>query len=113
MWSRFDLVARFYRLKKKLLGLDELFDYDRYAPIEQTDTRYSWEEASQIVLRAYGEFHPEMSAIASRFFERSWIDAPVHPGKRPPTLGEHTEAILAELGRDAGEIAALRDQGVI
>ena len=80
--SRFDLVARFYRLKKKLLGLDELFDYDRYAPIEQTDTRYSWEEASQMVLRAYGEFHPEMSAIASRFFERSWIDAPVHPGKR-------------------------------
>ncbi len=80
--GRFDLVARFYRLKRKLLGLDELFDYDRYAPIEQTDTRYSWEEASQIVLRAYGEFHPKMSAIASRFFDRNWIDAPVQPGKR-------------------------------
>lgn len=80
--SRFDLVARFYRLKKKLLGLDELYDYDRYAPIGQTDTRYAWSEARDVVLRAYGEFHPEMSAIAGRFFERDWIDAPVRPGKR-------------------------------
>ncbi len=39
--------------------------------------------------------------------------SPVSYRRHPPTLGEHTDAILAELGRDAGEIAALRDQGVI
>lgn len=32
---------------------------------------------------------------------------------RPPLLGEHTDAILAELGYGAGDIAALREQGVI
>jgi crotonobetainyl-CoA:carnitine CoA-transferase CaiB-like acyl-CoA transferase len=32
---------------------------------------------------------------------------------RPPLLGEHTDALLAELGYGAGEIAALREQGVI
>ena len=31
--SRYDLVERYYRLKKELLGLAELFDYDRYAPL--------------------------------------------------------------------------------
>jgi crotonobetainyl-CoA:carnitine CoA-transferase CaiB-like acyl-CoA transferase len=31
----------------------------------------------------------------------------------PPTLGEHTDAILAEAGYDAGEIARLRAEGVV
>ena len=32
---------------------------------------------------------------------------------RPPTLGEHTDAIMRELGYGAGDIAALREQKVI
>lgn len=80
--GRSDLVARFYRLKRKLLGLDELWDYDRYSPIEQADTRYSWNQARDIVLESYGRFHPRMSDVASKFFEKRWIDAPVRPGKR-------------------------------
>ena len=32
---------------------------------------------------------------------------------RAPTLGEHTDAIMAELGYAAGEIAALREQKII
>ncbi len=32
--SRYDLVVRYYRLKRKILGYDELFDYDRYAPVQ-------------------------------------------------------------------------------
>jgi oligoendopeptidase F len=80
--SRYDLVARFYRLKKRLLGLDELFDYDRYAPLSGAERRYSWEEAKETVIRAYRKFHPRMAEIASAFFQKGWIDAAVHPGKR-------------------------------
>ncbi|MES1148472.1 MAG: CoA transferase, partial [Bradyrhizobium guangdongense] len=38
------------------------------------------------------------------------------PGKiaaRPPTLGEHTDRVLAELGYDRDAIAALRQGGII
>ena len=35
------------------------------------------------------------------------------PRRRPPTLGEHTDAVLAELGYGAAEIDALRTAGVI
>ncbi len=80
--SRYDLVARYYRLKKKLLGLPELFDYDRYAPIASDERRYSWEEARETVISAYRRFHPRMAEIASLFFTKGWIDASVHPGKR-------------------------------
>ncbi len=80
--ERYDLVARFYELKRRLLGLDELYDYDRYAPLKEADTRYRWEEARQLVEEAYRAFHPRMGEIAAQFFERRWIDAAMTPGKR-------------------------------
>lgn len=80
--GRYDLVARFYRLKKRVLGLDELFDYDRYAPVKEADTTYDWAEARGLVLDAYGDFHPEMEEVAQQFFEGDWIDAALVPGKR-------------------------------
>ncbi len=79
--GRYDVVARYYRLKRRLLGLDELLDYDRYAPLPAAERRYSWNESREIVLDAYRRFHPRMAEIASQFFDRRWIDADVHPGK--------------------------------
>ncbi len=79
--SRYDIVERYYRLKKTLLGIDALYDYDRYAPLPATDRRYSWEEARAIVLNAYEQFHPLMAEKARQFFDQKWIDAAVRPGK--------------------------------
>ena len=80
--GRYDLVARFYDLKRRLLGLDEMADYDRYAPLDEAEAFIPWSEARTIVLDAYTGFHPEMGRIAGEFFERRWIDAPPVPGKR-------------------------------
>ncbi|HUH08099.1 MAG TPA: M3 family oligoendopeptidase [Egibacteraceae bacterium] len=81
--GRYDIVARYYRLKARLLGLDELYDYDRYAPLPAGEEHLiSWDDARDIVLGAYREFSPEMSDLAGTFFERGWIDAPAAPGKR-------------------------------
>jgi crotonobetainyl-CoA:carnitine CoA-transferase CaiB-like acyl-CoA transferase len=38
---------------------------------------------------------------------------PGNIGRRPPTIGEHTDEILAELGFAAAQIAAFRDRGII
>jgi oligoendopeptidase F len=80
---RHGLVQRYYRLKAKLLGLEVLYDYDRYAPITAADEgKRSFEAARRIVLEAYGDFAPHMAGIAAQFFERRWIDAELRPGKR-------------------------------
>jgi len=79
--SRYDIVARYYRLKARLLGFDELFDYDRYAPLPAADRFYPWAEARKVVLDAYGAFHPKMAEVAGWFFDKRWIDAPPRPGK--------------------------------
>ncbi len=81
--SRYTLVHRYYGLKKQLLGYEELFDYDRYAPVPGgEEALVPWEQCREIVLTAFAGFSPEMAAIAARFFDENWIHAPLLPGKR-------------------------------
>lgn len=78
----YPLAQRYYKLKARLLGLDQLQDYDRYAPLLKNESTIAWEQAQETVLQAYGRFHPEMGEIAGKFFEHNWIDAAIRPGKR-------------------------------
>lgn len=81
--GRYDLVQRYYRLKKELLGLDELRDYDRYAPLPSLpDQQISWQECRDMVLKGFHDFSPELADIAELFFSRNWIHAPLLEGKR-------------------------------
>jgi oligoendopeptidase F len=80
--ARYPLVQRYYRLKARLLGLPELADYDRYAPLPEVTGARSFEDARKLVLEAYADFAPPMAEIAGQFFSRRWIDAELRPGKR-------------------------------
>ncbi len=80
--GHYHLVQRYYKLKTRLLGVDEMFDYDRYAPILKTTKTVPWDQGKNMVLDAYGDFHPAMKEIASEFFDKNWIDAAIKPGKR-------------------------------
>ena len=80
--SRYDLPQRYYRLKARLLGLERLDHYDRFAPISTDVTRISWDDARTTVVEAYAAFSDEAGSVVSRFFDESWIDGPVRPDKR-------------------------------
>jgi len=81
--NRYDIVQRYYRLKKQLLDLPELTDYDRYAPLPQLpEGAIDWPQCRSMVLESFGAFSPEIADIASMFFDRNWIHAPVIEGKR-------------------------------
>ncbi len=76
------LSHRYYSLKAKWLGFDKMQHWDRNAPLPEQSTRiFSWDNARETVLGAYGGFAPEMADIARRFFDENWIDAPVREGK--------------------------------
>ena len=100
------LSHRYYRMKAKWLGKEKLMHWDRNAPLPAEDTReVPWADAEKIVLNAYGEFAPEMAAIAKSFFDKRWIDAPTRPGKAPgafahPTVpSAHPYVLLNYLGK--------------
>ena len=80
--SRYDVVQRYYTLKAKLVGLDRVTFYDRFAPIGEDPSKVSWDEARDIVVEAYSDFAQEAGDIAERFFAERWIDAPVRDNKR-------------------------------
>ncbi len=82
--SNYEIVARHYRLKRVLLGLDELHEYDRYAPLatKESDKVYSWDEAKSIVLNAFYAFDEQTGQAAQRFFDENWIHAAPSDTKR-------------------------------
>ena len=80
--SRYDVARRYYRLKARLLGLERLDHFDRFAPVSSDTQRTSWDEARRVVVGAYAEFSDEAGTIVSRFFDDNWIDGPVRPDKR-------------------------------
>ena len=85
------LSHRYYALKARWFGKKTLPSWDRNAPLPQVPTRtVGWTEAKNTVLEAYGAFSPKMAAIAERFFDERWIDAPVRPGKAPGAFAHPT-----------------------
>ncbi len=80
-----NIAHRFYKLKAKWLKVKKLEYWDRNAPLPfEVDKKYSWDEAVEIVLKAYKEFSPQLYDLAKDFFDKksSWIDVPPRDGKR-------------------------------
>jgi len=97
---------RYYAMKARWLGKERLEFWDRNAPIfDDPERQIGWGEARDIVLSAYGRFSPEMADIARNFFDKSWIDAPVRPGKQsgafahPTVPSAHPYVMLNYMGK--------------
>jgi oligoendopeptidase F len=73
---------RYYALKGRLLGIEPLYDYDRYAPLFPDLPECDWPTARRIVEESYEAFSPRAGGVIRDFFDRSWIDAALRPGKR-------------------------------
>lgn len=77
-----NLSHRYYQLKAKILGYQQMPYWERSAPLKfGAEKTYSWEEACQLVWTAYDSFSPELSTIVQKFYDNKWIDAALRPGK--------------------------------
>ncbi len=80
--SNFDMVEQYYNLKKRLLGLNRFYDYDRYAPIDTEKKVIGYNVGKEIILDSFADFSPHLSDVARQFFDNNWIDAEIREGKR-------------------------------
>src|SRR6266699_1078115 len=111
--GRYDVCVRYYRVKKKLLGVGDLHEWDRYAPILDTTRDLTWDDAKELVLGSYMRFSKRAGQLVEEFFQHGWIDAPVVPNKAggaycmPVTPHHHPYVMLNFTGklRDALTLA--------
>ncbi|MEQ9641215.1 MAG: M3 family oligoendopeptidase [Alphaproteobacteria bacterium] len=107
VWDAFPKLShRYYALKAKWLGMKKMEFWDRNAPLPDVDDRtFTFPQARDVVLDAYGQFSPELASVGKRFFDQPWIDAPTRPGKaggafaHPTVVSAHPYLLLNYQGK--------------
>ncbi len=78
-----DKMHRYVKLRKKLLGLDELHFYDIYTPLlADVDKKIPFAESKQTVYDALAPLGEDYRKILKEGFENRWIDVYTNEGKR-------------------------------
>ena len=76
-------MHRYVRLRKKLLGVDELHFYDIYtALVSDVDKKIPYEEAKATIYDALAPLGEDYRAVLKQGFENRWIDVYQNEGKR-------------------------------
>lgn len=78
-----DLLHRYIRLRKKLMGVSELHLYDVYTPlVDSYNKSISYEKAKQMVLEGLKPMGEEYLALLRQGFNEGWIDVYENEGKK-------------------------------
>ncbi len=76
------ILQEFFQVKAKVLGITDFSSFDMYAPLETSETTYTYEEAQKLILTAFARFSPKLEKLAKAFFDEQRIDLNPREGKR-------------------------------
>ena len=79
--SRFDLSARFYKLKAKLLGQPKLAYHERNVPVGNIDKELPYQDGVKLVRKVFTGLDPEFQNVFDRFLTEGQFDVFPHKGK--------------------------------
>jgi pepF/M3 family oligoendopeptidase len=82
MRDSFPTFRHYLQAKAKLLGKETLAWWDLFAPMGESNRRFSYAEAQEFVLEQFGTFSDRLVTFTRRAFEHNWIDAEPRDGKR-------------------------------
>jgi len=83
MRGRKDILQRYYRLKRKLLGVSKLMSYDTFAPLpHEKSGKMEFDKAATMVREIFHETRPSFGKVADAMFDEKHVDAPPYKGKR-------------------------------
>lgn len=81
--EKLPLLHRYTKLRKDVLGIDELHMYDLYTPlVHDVDMKISYEQAQDYVLKSIAPLGEEYVNIVKEGYDNRWIDVVENKGKR-------------------------------
>jgi oligoendopeptidase F len=82
-------LHRYLKLKREMLGLDDLHYYDLYAPmVKEARSSYTFSQSKKLILEATACLSKEYAAVMEKAFSARWIDV-------YPTMGKRSGAYMA------------------
>lgn len=71
----------YLQTKAKILHIDKCAFYDLFAPVGNTSTEWTYDEAQKCIIEQFTRFSPHMGSFAQKAFGGNWIDAKIRSGK--------------------------------
>lgn len=81
--SGLPVLHRYFRLRARMLGIEQLRYHDIYPPLVATDRSFGIDEAKSIVLDSARVLGPAAVRVFEQGFEDDWMDVYPREGKRP------------------------------
>jgi oligoendopeptidase F len=81
--ANLETFHRYLKLRKRILGVDQLHYYDLYAPLlSNVDLKYTYEQGQEHVLAAITPLGKEYVDVTKKGFGERWLDVYPTEGKR-------------------------------
>lgn len=106
------IFQRYFKMKAGWLGLETLRRYDIYAPLAESEKKFEYARAVNMVMVSYRSFSPGLAELARRVLDENHLDSQVRPGKRGGAFcytvsPELTPWVLTNYDGSARDIATL------
>ncbi|GIN62978.1 oligoendopeptidase F [Robertmurraya siralis] len=77
------LLHRYVKLRKRVLGLEELHMYDLFTPlVKEVKMEIPYEEAQELILKGLAPLGEDYLNVLKEGFENRWVDVHENKGKR-------------------------------
>jgi oligoendopeptidase F len=77
-----DALARYFELRRKVLGLDKIDIYDGYVSLVEDNKKYDYDEAKKWVIASVAPLGKDYQKEVKEGIESGWIDVYENEGKR-------------------------------
>lgn len=108
-------LQRFYKLKAKCLGVDELHSWDLPLDLVECNKEYSIEDAQALILEAIKPLGDDYGKRFKRIFDERFVDYCQYKGKQSGgyslSIMNHTSRILMSYNGDLDSVSTLAHEG--
>lgn len=80
--SNTDAIKRYYNMRKEYLGLDKHHTYDRFMPLAESNSKYTFEDAKDLFFKSISHLSEEFQAKAHSALEDGYVDVYETDGKQ-------------------------------